>query len=90
MDLDEPDETVTITVLPHTADVVREYCATASLDTDVSLDSLPTEMDETDTTLTRKEFFDIGTTLLNVDERQLRAEHYGRRIMRKVHTEINT
>jgi len=90
MDLDSPDETVTITVLPHTADVVREYCATALLDTDVSLDSLPTSIDETDTTLTRKEWFDLGTTLLNVDEQQLRAEHYGRRIMRKVHTEINT
>lgn len=90
MDLDNPTEKVTITVLPHTADVVREYCVTESLDTDVSLDSLPTEMNEADTTLTRKQWFDLGTTLLNVDEQQLRAEHYGRRIMRKVHTEINT
>jgi len=88
--LEEPDEDVTIEVLPHTSDVSREYCSDQNLDTDVDLDVLPTSMDEVVTTLTRKEWFDIGTTLLNADDDSLRANHYARRVMRNVHTEINT
>jgi len=88
--LDEPDEEVTIGVLPHTSDVIREYCTDQTLDTDVDLDVLPTSMDETYTTLTRKAWFDLGTTLLNAEDESLRANHYARRVMRKVHTEINT
>jgi hypothetical protein len=88
--LEEPDEDVTIEVLPHTSDVIKEYCTDQNLDTDVDLNSLPTSMNEVATTLTRKEWFDIGTTLLNVDGESLRANHYARRVMRKVHTEINT
>jgi len=88
--LEEPDEDVTIDVLPHTSDVIKKYCTDQNLDTDVDLDSLPTSMGEVATTLTRKEWFDIGTTLLNVDDGSLRANHYARRVMRNVHTEINT
>jgi len=88
--LDSPMEEVTIEVLPHTSDVIREYCTDQNLDTNVDLDMLPTSMDKVATTLTRKEWFDIGTTLLNVDDDSLRADHYARRVMRKVHTEINT
>jgi len=88
--LEKPDEDVTIEVLPHTASVIREYCTDQNLDTDVDLDVLPTSMDRTTTTLIRKHWFDLGTTLLNVDDDSLRANHYARRVMRKVHTEINT
>lgn len=88
--LEEPDEDVTIEVLPHTSDVLREYCTDQNLDTNVDPDSLPTSMDDIATTLTRKEWFDLGTTLLNSDDGSLRADHYARRVMRKVHTEINT
>ena len=88
--LEEPDEDVTIEVLPHTSDVIKEYCTDQTLDTDVDLDTLPTSMDEAATTLTRKEWFDLGTTMLNADDESLRADHYARRVMRKVHTEINT
>jgi hypothetical protein len=88
--LEEPDEDVTIEVLPHTTDVIKEYCTDQTLDTDVDLDVLPASMDGVATTLTRKGWFDIGTTLLNADDESLRADHYGRRVMRNVHTEINT
>jgi len=88
--LEEPNSEVTIDVLPHTSDVIKEHCTDQNLDTDVDLDVLPTSMDEVATALTRKEWFDLGTTLLNVDDDSLRADHYARRVMRKVHTEINT
>jgi len=90
MEPDVPDANVTIDVLPHTTSVVKDYCCDAEMDTDVSLSALPTSMGEIATTLTRKEWFDIGTTMLNVKyDDSLRPDHYGRRIMRKVHTEIN-
>jgi len=89
MEPDVPDADVTIDVLPHTASVAREYCTADAMDTDAFL-ALPTSMDNTAVTLTRKEWFDIGTTMLNVDGDGLRPDHYGRRIMRKVHRKINT
>lgn len=82
-------EDVTIGVLPHVTDKVRHYCADQEMDTDVDVSTVTTSMDNTDITLTRKQWFDIGTTLLNIDGDGQRPEHYGRRIMRKVHHEVN-
>jgi len=86
-DSSDENDAVTLSILPHTADVVREYCAGAEMDTDVDPAVLPTSMNE-DATLTRKQWFDLGTTLLNADDDSLRADHYGRRVMRKVHNEV--
>jgi len=52
--LDSPMEDVTIEVLPHTSDVIKEYCTDQTLDTNVDLNSLPTSMGEMATTLTRR------------------------------------